>query len=394
MHRYRWLIAGICLLLIVASVVGMRQWRRYRADRRAEEALAALEQHGVLPTDPELLLELGGDSRYDRELTLLNGVFQLREGETDQALRTLGRLRPQGRIRLPLFLAVGEAHYKAGRLAEAEGIFRLVASENPDLAIAHRWLATVNHEIGAMYASLRHLQKVTELEPGNFFAWFMMGRIYLKDFGDQKSAAESYRMALARNPPEKHVQAIRMELAEALIDLVDFTGALEVLNAAEEDAAVLGLKAHCRWTLGKTEEAEQLFERAKALNPGASAVLLFSARLALERKQPQAAVEPLKTLTAHDPLNDTAHYLLSQAYQQLGDKGAAAAEVASMNEAKALRKKLAETYEQAMQRTNDPEIRDELADLCEQLGKPDLARIWRRAAEELRRSAGAVDSGT
>lgn len=393
MRRYLWLITGTCLLLVLASAIARRQWRRHQADRRAEEALAALEQHGALPTDPELLRDLGDDSRYDRELTLLHGVFQLRAGETDNALRTLGHLRAEGRIRVPLLLAVGEAHYKAGRLAEAERIFRQVASEKPDLAIAHRWLATVNHEIGAMYASLRHLQTVTELEPDNFFAYFLMGRIYLRDYGDPKRAAEAYRMALARNPSVRHLQAIRTELAEALVDLVDFTGALEVLDTADEDAAVLGLKAHCHWTMGRIGEAEQLLERARALNPGASAVLLFSARLALERKQPKAAVEPLKTLTAQDPLNDTAHYLLSQAYQQLGDKESAAAEVERMINAKGLRKKLAETYERAMQRTNDPEIRDDLADLCEQLGKPDLARIWRRAAEELRRSAGAVDSG-
>jgi hypothetical protein len=43
-------------------------------------------------------------------------------------------------------------------------------------------------------------------------------------------------------------------------------------------------------------------------------------------------------------------------------------------------------YEQAMLRPTDPEIRDELAELCDKLDKHELAQVWRRAARQLRQS--------
>jgi len=42
-------------------------------------------------------------------------------------------------------------------------------------------------------------------------------------------------------------------------------------------------------------------------------------------------------------------------------------------------------------RPNDPEIRDELAELCDKLDKRELARTWRRAARQLRHSGGSSD---
>jgi tetratricopeptide (TPR) repeat protein len=320
----------------------------------------------------------------------LHGVVLMRAGEPEQALRILGRLRPEGRIRIPLLVSAGEAYYRSGRLAEAERIFRQVADERPRLSIAHRWLAMIYHEMGAMQDSGQEFQEVTRLEPDDFFAYRMIGLLQFKDYANYKEAAEAYRMALARKPPPKHMQLIRVELAEALVRLSDFDSALEVLDAAEEDAAVLGLKAECLWTRGDLAETSRLLERAKALDPDARAVLYLSASIAMEEKKPETALEPLKTLVERDPLDVQASYLLMGAYQRLGDKAAAVAEAERMDEAKASRKKYWDMYTEVMKRPGDAEIRDELAEICDQAGKPDLARIWRRAAEGVRRASGLL----
>lgn len=384
-------MVGVFSIMAVTVAVGGWTWRRRAIDQRVDEALAALERRGGPPIDSDLIPALDGDSRYKLESQLLRGIVQMRAGEPEAALRILGSLRPEGKIRFPLLLAVGEAYYRAGRFTDAERIYLQVADEKPASAAAHRWLATIYHELGAMQASGRELLKVAELEPDDFFAYRLMGLLYLKDYGKHQEAADVYRMALARNPPAKHLQAIRTELAESLVGLSDYAGALEVLEAAEEDSLVLGIKAECRWSRGEIDEAARLLERAKALNPDARAVLFLSASMAMEGKNPEAALEPLRTLIERDPLDHQACYLLMGAYQRLGDKAAVAAEVKRMDEAKARRKKLADLYSEVMQRPRDAEIREELAELCDQFGKPGMARIWRRAADELRRPAGIID---
>lgn len=382
----------VCAVLVLsaAGAAGGWYWRQHEVDRRVAVALTALEQRYGPPIDTDLIQSLSGNSRYDRESRLLHGVAVMRGGDPGQALKVLGRLRPEGRIRIPLLVAAGEAYYRTGQLADAEHIFRQLAVENPRLSIAHRWLAMIYHEMGAMQDSGQEFQEVTRLEPEDFFAYRMMGLLYLKDYAKYKEAAEAYRQALARNPPPKHVQPIRVELGEALVRLSDFDGALEVLNAAEEDAAILGLKAECYLTRGDLAQASRLLERARALDPEARQVLYLSASIAMEEKKPEAALEQLKTLVERDPLDVQASYLLMGAYQRLGEKGAAVAEAERMDKAKASRKKYWDMYMEVMQRPGDAELRDELAAICDQAGKPDLARVWRRAAEGLRRAGGQL----
>jgi tetratricopeptide (TPR) repeat protein len=239
-----------------------------------------------------------------------------------------------------------------------------------------------------MQSAYVELEKVAELEPDDFFAYRLMGLMDLDDFHSHKKAVVEYRQALARNPPPAQVQAIRTEMARALLFLNDYAGVLEVLEGTEKSALALGLQAECRWSMSETQEALRLLEEARRLNPHERLVLYLLGRFALEDGRPQAALGPLQTLLDRDPHDTQARYQLSQAYRQLGDPEAAVAELDRMNESKALAEKIGPLYDQAIFRPQDAEIRDKLADLCDKLGRPELARVWRRAASQLRQSGG------
>ncbi len=372
-------------LLAAASAGGGWAWRSWQLERRVERALIALQQRGNAPLDAKLIQAIQDNSRYASELRFFRGVQASRAGQFGAALQAFGGLKLDGRIRIPLLLQVGEALYKSGRLSDAQNVFLQVEFEKPELALVHHWLATVFHDLGAMHASFAQLEKLAELEPEGYVAYRLMGLMNQQDFGRDQDAVENYRAALARNPPPDQLPAIRVGLAESLIGVNDFAGALEALEPAAEDATVLALRAECRWSMGETDAGWKLLEQARALSPQARVVLLLSGRMALQADgNVREAVESFQTLVDRDPHDVQARYQLSLAYQRLGDKAAAAAELDRMNESKALREKLAALYDQAMQRSTDPEVRDELADLCRKLGKPELARIWGRAAEQLR----------
>jgi tetratricopeptide (TPR) repeat protein len=370
--------------------VGVPAWEKRRLEARIDAALAGLGLREPPALDAALLRELEGKPAHAGELRLFRGVQLLRAGNPGAALDAFAAVRPEGRLRIPLLLNVSNALYKTGRLAEAERLFRQVEFENPRVVSAHRWLVTIYHDLGAMQSVLAQLEKVAELEPGDFYAYRLMGLIYLEDFMRPRDAVENYRKALARNPPAQQAQAMRTELARALLNLNDYAGALEVLDEAEQNALVLGLKADCQWSMSHVDEAVRLLERARSLDPDERIVLFLTARFALEEGRARDAIEPFRMLLERDPHDVQTRYQLSQAYRQTGDAGAATAELERMNESKDLTEKLGPMFEQAIRRPNDAEIRDELAVLCDRLGKRDLARVWRRAAAQLREGGGTV----
>jgi len=386
MRRRVWLVLSLLCVVALGLAIGRPMWRRHQLSRRVERMVAALELRDEPPIDADLLTALQGDPRFGRELQLFRGTQLLQAGEPLLALKAFASVRPEGSLRIPLLLHVGQALYNTGQLAEAQNVFRQVEFEKPGLVNAHRWLVTVYHELGAMQSAFAELEKVAELEPDDYFAYRLKGLMYLEDFQKPEEAVDEYRQALARNPPPEQVQTIRTEIARGLLFLNDYAGALEILAGAQKDALVLGLQAECRWSMSETAEATRLLDEARRLDPDERVVLYLTGRFAIEEGRSQAALAPLKLLLERDPHDVQTRYQLSQAYRQLGDQPAAAAELERMNESKALTEKLGPLYEQAMLRQQDPEIRDELAEMCDKLGKHELARVWRRAASQLRQS--------
>lgn len=379
-----------CGLAACAAAAWAGYWRlkARAADRTAVAALTSLERGVDVPYLQAAIEKIDGYDDLQPELRLFRGACLLREGDQPQALKLLGSVRPEGRMRIARLILSGEVLYRQGRLSEAEETFRVAASERPEAVGPHRWLVTILHDLGAMHAALKELEQVARLEPDDYFAYRLMGLAYNEDFGRYKEAVENYQKALERNPPRDQTQQIRRELAQCLIHLNDYAGALEVLKNAADDAGVLALRAECRWSLTDLDAARKLLDQAIKLDPRERAALLLTARIALDDGEPRHAVPPLQNLIDSDPHDYDARYQLSRAYQRLGEKEAAAAELEKMNESKALREKLGHLYDQAMSRAHDPEIRDEIADLCDALGKHDLARNWRRAAEQCRQRIG------
>jgi predicted Zn-dependent protease len=182
------------------------------------------------------------------------------------------------------------------------------------------------------------------------------------------------------------LQAIRVELGQALQNLNEYAAALDCLEAAEVDAKVLAVMAGAQWGLGQREEAEQLLKRSIALEPAEPVALLLIAKIALEDGKPGEALEPLQRLLERDPHDYSPRYQLSRAYQRLGDTKAAAVELDRMNASKLMFRKLGELYVKTMERTRDAGVREELAEICDKLDRHELAQLWRRSAEYCRRN--------
>ena len=372
----RRLLLGMTLTVTALAVLAGSWYMKYHAaEQTAGNALESLERGIDVPRLRSAITRLERNRRFDEEVHLLRAACALRTAQSAEALKHLQEVEPGGKLRLPRLIVAGEFLYRTGHLADAERVFRKVAAERPQAMIPHRWLATILHEIGAMRAALLELEQVARLQPDDFFAYRLMGLVYSEDFSRHKEAVENYRRALERNPPPEQAELIRRECTQCLVSLNDYSGALEMLASCREDARVLALRAECRWSLTEPDEARRLLDLALGLDPHDRNALMLSARIAMDEGDPRRAVVSLQTLLADDPHDYDARYQLSRAFRRAGDRQAAAAAVEQMQESKALRERLGGLYERAMARAHDAEVRDEIAALCDALGKRELAGI-------------------
>ncbi|MBF0181684.1 MAG: tetratricopeptide repeat protein [Magnetococcales bacterium] len=91
-----------------------------------------------------------------------------------------------------------------GRLAEAEGIYRAMLAERPDLADLHNNLACLLHGMGRHAEAAGAAQRAMDLQPGHIHAHYNLA-LALHEQGEMASALEAYRRTLEIAP--RHVDA-------------------------------------------------------------------------------------------------------------------------------------------------------------------------------------------
>jgi tetratricopeptide (TPR) repeat protein len=174
-------------------------------------------------------------------------------------------------------LARAAAHQAAGRLAEAEQIYRDLLRGAPDRADVLCKLAKVLHAQGRAKEARRRFRDAIRLRPGDGEAHRGLGDLYrAQALFDQ--AAASYRQAIEAEP----------EVAAAHVNL-----------------------AYCLTQLDRPEEAGEHFRRALALDPGSAEAQLGVANALLQEGQTEQAMTHLHRALALDPGLSVAYMTLA-----------------------------------------------------------------------------------
>lgn len=389
-RRRGWAAVVLCAVCVagVGLVIAhhVRQKSRRQTDEQFWQVLTALAQ-GETAGVALLLERLAREPDRAAELKLLRAASQVLAGNDREALRELSAVPSVGAWRASTLYWTGRCVYRLQGPAAAESIFGALAAERPELPEVHRSLALIYHDLGAMEACLAELEDVARLQPDDFFAFRLMGLVYLADRQQDAQATAAYRQALERHPPPGQRAMIVREMAEALVGQRDYSQARAILAEADEDAVVLALRAECSWNLGDYEEAERALERARQRDPRERRALLLQADIYREKRSPDKAIPLLRAVLEQDPHDYPARYQLAQALRQLGQSEAADEELVRVEESRVLRETLRQHYRQAMQDPGDAESREQIAGICRRLGQHELAAVWAKAAEQCRRVA-------
>ena len=395
----RVLVGTLVLIVALAAVAGVGAWwyRTTRPIYRLRQGQEALRKGRPDKAD-RLAQRLEDDGHLDYA-HLLRGEAFLRDHEFELAIDEFRKIEDQGDLRVEASAIYGLAFFSVKRSLEAEKLFRYVVSKQPNHLDAHRGLAAIYFDQGALTLAVRHAKECARLEPHKGYPFWLMGVIY-KDLGKYPAAFEAYQEASKRELSPEQVDEVKEGLVEVLTLQKEYAKALSILEdcaastpvvarsqtVPQQGASVLdqpkmlACRAECLWGLDQAAEAKLLLDKVLKERPHSAELLRLRAKLHLNENEPQQAAALLEQAVRLDRHDYQSRYQLAQAYQMLGRPMEATEQQQLCKETQDYLAELTSLSTAIAERPWDAAARSRLAEVCEKLDKTDLAAMWRRAA--------------
>lgn len=380
--------AGIAAVTcVIAAVLLLPTTQPADPQQRLSAAWEALDA-GQFAAVRETLDLFRQDPAQRPAADLLAAALLVRGGQPHLALPALQRLDQDGPQRPRVLQLIGEALYGLRRFAEAEVFFGTLASEHPDDAEAHRWLAATYYDLGSWNSAISALTEVIRIAPDDSRPHRLLGLMHA-DFELTDQAVTHYRAALERDPPPEIRATIAVELAAALVSQHQYAEARRLLTDVPESPQSASLRAVCEWNLGDPQQARFWVDRAEELGATDAETIVLKSELLEAEGRHDDALRILAAAVETFPHDAALRYRYAIVLQRAGRDDASEQQFRVWETKRDLATRLTELNLRVIDDADDPELREELAEVCEQLGKQDLAAMWRAAAAACRASADA-----
>jgi tetratricopeptide (TPR) repeat protein len=245
------------------------------------------------------------------------------------------------------------AHHRAGRLGEAEGIYRQIVRNNANFAPAVHMLGVTLFQTGRREEGIASIRRALQLQPNYPEALANLGHL-LRECGQLEEAVECCRRAVQLNPQlveayvnlgsafysqrrfaeaaEVHRKAIslRPDYADAYTNLGN---ALHAQGKTEESIAAHRRAVACRpdfpegynnlgaglHAIGRVDEAIENYHAALKLRPAYPEALSNLGHALLSKKKIDEAIAMCRRSVEIQPNNPDAYNNLGNAIQEKGD---------------------------------------------------------------------------
>ena len=267
-------------------------------------------------------------SNPEKRTPLENARRLMAQNRLDQLIRQAANTKPDTPDAAAIYSLAGQALLTKGDVANAKKAFERsleLKLEQPD---ALNYLAAIYLASGDSARGLALLELSAKLQPDDPQPWLAMGKVR-QDMGELDQAAAAYEACLKRNPPAEQARIARLGQARALVDNHKEAEAqpliAEAIKQDPANATLLGLAAISAQTLGQSDAADNMAEKALGLDAGEPNALLAKAQIAFLGNNPASAEAFLnKALTAR-PNQPPTLQLLMQAQARQGKTAEAAA---------------------------------------------------------------------
>jgi tetratricopeptide (TPR) repeat protein len=355
-------------------------WHRPKDTRARAERLASLLEASGNPCHAHLLrAEIRmKEGKYDEALAAVNAMSRF-EAQLAQG----PDLRLEGAVLSGRCLVFLHSHREAERVLRY-AVDNWPATMDParGLTDAHRGLFAVYYDQGAMTPAIDHLEEVSRLDPDDGRPHRALGRIYF-DLNQPEKAIVSYTEALRRTLAPRVEGEVKIELAEVLIRAGQYEQIRHTLDGVAQNAKVMALEAEALWLASPSqiESARRLCDEALAKDPSCPQVLRLAARMNWDAGEVANTAPLLERLLKQDPHDAASRHLLAQVYRRLGRPKEAAEQQRLRERSAAYLTELTDLNAKALADPWDFAVRERLAVVCDQLDRPALAQMWRRAAQ-------------
>lgn len=385
-----WLVGGLLLMAGAAVAVAGWGWKWRGIDAAAPTPMAlATAAWEAVDREDGAAARQAIRSLRERGAAGLAGVVQARllvaRGFSRPALDLLAAL-PADAIGADdadllrfVHLVRGEAAYRLRLYPLAEQELNAVLAATPDSVDAHRLLAAMTYDAGAIPAAIEHLEATARLAPNDPRPHRLLGLIH-NDYERYPEAVEHYEESLRRSPEQADRNEVLVEMAGSLVKLHRHREALATLDelAGGDDADLL--RAECLLAIGDRGAARGIVNRILETSPDDLGALRLEGSIDLEDGNPQGAVRPLERGVAKHPRDYLVRLKLAQAYAGAGREADADAARAEAERIRALRRTFADLHQEAWARPGDADVRRRLATMAADLDRPDLEQVWLEAA--------------
>lgn len=208
------------------------------------------------------------------------------------------------------------ALHQAGRVREAEALYRQVLARRAGHAPALHFLGLLLHQSGRSAEGLALMERSVGAQPGNADFLNNLGTV-LRDLGRARAAAECFRKAVAAKPDQL---AARDNLGSTYMQLGRFDNAQEVYRGTIgrnpfHMRSRVGL-AETLQEAGKPDEALAVFREALTIRPKDAELLHGHGVALMEKGDLAGAAENARQALAASPAMAKAWLLLSQVKRQ------------------------------------------------------------------------------
>jgi tetratricopeptide (TPR) repeat protein len=370
----RWWVAGLLVVFMVTAYLQYQYdpWRQYQG------GLQAL-QVADLAKVAKVTKALENSPAYMPHARYLAAAIAIREGDVKTALEGAIAAKEHPDLLIDANVLAGEAAYSLGAVGNAKLYWEEALRSDPNCVLAHRWMGVLYYDIGAMDAAMLHLTAVSRLDPSDHRADRLMG-LMNRDYERPETAIPHYQESLRRAPRQRDADLLRLEMAECHIKLRDFPAALDALKQCVQSPKRDTLTARCLLNLGSLEEARSIARNLLGEHKDRLDVLQINAEISLADSQLEPAAELLLAATKVEPSNHGVRTQLAQVFGRLGKTEESKEQTDRATELQGKWQKFSDLQIDAINRPTDASLRYEIGSLANQLGKPELAMSWFKAA--------------
>lgn len=310
------LAVHLCTYLFCASVSGSSTDDSALAPQRET---AALKKEGL-----ELAETLMKEFPNSQESIVLMGNVRGRHGNTAEAIEYWNKALQLNPKLANVHNNIGWVAMGKGQYEEAIIHWQRALEVNPSIAGVHKNVALALMALGRHDEVMAELEKEIRISPQSSMSYFLLGQEYLQK-KEYDKAKRNYEKAVSLQPnhtnayyglftvcsrlkqpdeAKRHMATFKRLKAEDMKVLKDRNSAFDDLVSVRKSLAETYVEAHRLYRKrGDTQKAEELLERANALDPENTEALIELASLCAASNRMSEALELNKRVIEIEPNN-------------------------------------------------------------------------------------------